>query len=33
MRAINRAFPPLVVAPLAIPAALGWLLTGTVAGA
>ena len=33
MRAINRAFPALAVVSLAIPAALGWLLTGTGAGA
>ena len=33
MRAINRAFPVLAVLSLAIPAALGWLLTGTGAGA
>jgi stearoyl-CoA desaturase (delta-9 desaturase) len=33
MRAINRAFPALAALSLAIPAALGWLLTGTGAGA
>jgi stearoyl-CoA desaturase (delta-9 desaturase) len=33
MRLINRAFPALAVLSLAIPAALGWLLTGTGAGA
>lgn len=33
MRAINRAFLPLAVLSLAIPAALGWVLAGTVAGA
>jgi stearoyl-CoA desaturase (delta-9 desaturase) len=33
MRAINRAFLPLVLVSLAIPAALGWLLTGSAAGA
>jgi stearoyl-CoA desaturase (delta-9 desaturase) len=33
MRRINRAFPALVGLGLAIPAAAGWLLTGTLAGA
>ena len=33
MRRINRAFPLLVFLGLAIPAAAGWVLTGTVAGA
>jgi stearoyl-CoA desaturase (delta-9 desaturase) len=33
MRAINRAFPAFVALTLAIPAALGWLLTGRAAGA
>ena len=33
MRMINRAFPALAALSLAIPAALGWLLTGTGAGA
>jgi stearoyl-CoA desaturase (delta-9 desaturase) len=33
MRVINRAFPALAALSLAIPAALGWLLTGTGAGA
>jgi stearoyl-CoA desaturase (delta-9 desaturase) len=32
MRAINRAFPALVALSLAIPFALGWLLTGSLAG-
>jgi stearoyl-CoA desaturase (Delta-9 desaturase) len=33
MRAINRAFPWLVLLSLAIPALAGWALTGTLAGA
>ena len=33
MRRINRAFPALVGLGLALPAAAGWLLTGTLAGA
>jgi stearoyl-CoA desaturase (delta-9 desaturase) len=32
MRAINRAFPALVALSLAIPFALGWLVTGSLAG-
>jgi stearoyl-CoA desaturase (delta-9 desaturase) len=33
MRRINGAFVPIVAAGLALPAALGWLLTGELAGA
>ena len=33
MRLLSRRFPSLVVLSLGIPAALGWLLTGTLAGA
>jgi stearoyl-CoA desaturase (delta-9 desaturase) len=33
MRAISRAFPPLVALSLAIPFVLGWFLTGSLAGA